>query len=552
MAQGRCLALSLMLVAGLACGSDFHADRVITLSSGDGGDAHAIARVDDTEDGQVVQLDVSGLPDAPKGTSYELWFVGEGDTLEKQNRVSAGTFTKDGVYTMRVDADPKRYPAIGVTEEPKDGAEDREGPKRLTSITPPTIRISEQADHDGGNGDSTQVSITPDGRFIAFASLASNLVPNDTNQKQDVFVFDRENNSTKLISVTRDGKQLNGDSNQPKISPNGEYIAFASNATNVLLRPDSDRHVSSTVRQVYLRDRPTNRTTLIESLNSRFPLPNGHSRPFDVTSEGQVYYGTLATNWTEERDTNGGEDLYRFKDEATCTAAGCNGPQRTDYFNDLNPVNGADVSMDGGCLAVSTKRNPTNDDLDRNSNYDVYLLRVQGGSCIVTTLMSRMPGYNQHDADTINPSITDDAISVSRVAFETSGALEPEDTNRTSDVFIADARRESITPVSVTPSNAYGNGRSGQPRIAGDGRTVVFSSLATDLVSSDTNRARDIFSRGVETRETFRVTGQANGGSAFPVVGTTANNVAFQSDATNLIDNDVNNAIDIFVFGRLR
>jgi len=95
-----------VVVAGLGYRSltrdGFSADRLIALSAPDGGPARGEARIDDTASGQVIELEVSGLPAAPPGTYYECWWVGEGDGDDIQNRVSAGTFRGgDGTYRMR-------------------------------------------------------------------------------------------------------------------------------------------------------------------------------------------------------------------------------------------------------------------------------------------------------------------------------------------------------------------------------------------------------------------------------------------------------------------
>jgi hypothetical protein len=75
-------------------------------------------------------------------------------------------------------------------------------------------------------------SISGDGRYVTFQSDARNLVPNDTNNKSDVFVRDRQTNTTTLVSIASDGAQGNGISWNPSISGNGQYIAFESYATN--------------------------------------------------------------------------------------------------------------------------------------------------------------------------------------------------------------------------------------------------------------------------------------------------------------------------------
>jgi hypothetical protein len=87
--------------------------------------------------GREVRLTVHGLPPNPPGTYYECWFVGAGDTEQRPNRVSAGTFTvgSDGSASVRMisAADASRFPRMGVTLEPDDGNPARTGPKYLVT-----------------------------------------------------------------------------------------------------------------------------------------------------------------------------------------------------------------------------------------------------------------------------------------------------------------------------------------------------------------------------------------------------------------------------------
>jgi Tol biopolymer transport system component len=106
-------------------------------------------------------------------------------------------------------------------------------------------------DSDGiqSNADSGLPSISADGRFIAFESAASNLVPGDTNNFSDVFVYDRQTAKTELVSVSSNGTQANSYCDYPCISPDGRYVAFYSPASTLV--PGDTNGVSD----VFLRDR---------------------------------------------------------------------------------------------------------------------------------------------------------------------------------------------------------------------------------------------------------------------------------------------------------
>ena len=135
------IAALLAVVAGLGYRTfsrdDFTADRTIALSAATGGTGRGEAKIDDVDGGQVIELTVSGLPEAPAGMFYECWLVGAGDADDVQNRISAGTFRK-GVGTLRMQsaADGAKYPTMDLTLEPDDGNPKRTGDKVLVSSPP--------------------------------------------------------------------------------------------------------------------------------------------------------------------------------------------------------------------------------------------------------------------------------------------------------------------------------------------------------------------------------------------------------------------------------
>ena len=91
-----------------------------------------------------------------------------------------------------------------------------------------TSRVSVDSGGAQGNNNSIFPSISADGRYVAFESIASNLVGGDTNLKQDIFVHDRQSGTTERVCVDSSGAQGNGDSFFPSISAVGHYVAFES------------------------------------------------------------------------------------------------------------------------------------------------------------------------------------------------------------------------------------------------------------------------------------------------------------------------------------
>jgi Tol biopolymer transport system component len=97
-----------------------------------------------------------------------------------------------------------------------------------------TVRVSEATGGGEGNGDSSSASIADDGRYVAFESDADNLVAGDTNSKPDVFVHDRQTGATTRVSVDLAGVQGNGNSNAPSMSADGSSVTFQSDADNLV------------------------------------------------------------------------------------------------------------------------------------------------------------------------------------------------------------------------------------------------------------------------------------------------------------------------------
>jgi len=101
-----------------------------------------------------------------------------------------------------------------------------------------TIRASVASNGTQANESSFgyyATALSADGRFVAFASTASNLVDDDTNQVNDIFVHDRQERKTTRVSVASDGSQGNANSYEPSISADGRVVAFVSSSTNLVI-----------------------------------------------------------------------------------------------------------------------------------------------------------------------------------------------------------------------------------------------------------------------------------------------------------------------------
>lgn len=166
-----------------------------------------------------------------------------------------------------------------------------------------TTRVSVRSNGGQANGGSAFPAISADGRHVAFRSVATNLVAGDTNGHADVFVHDRETGRTRRVTVARDGSQANGPSDAPALSADGSLVAFESSATN-LVAADTNAY-----RDIFVRDRAEGRTRRV-SISSSYVAGNGLSERPSLSAGGRfVAFASYARNLVR-RDTNGRADVF--------------------------------------------------------------------------------------------------------------------------------------------------------------------------------------------------------------------------------------------------
>ena len=166
-----------------------------------------------------------------------------------------------------------------------------------------TKRVSIASDGTPGNGVSFTPSISDGGRYVAFGSAASNLVPSDSNGTDDVFVYDRETEETERVSVPSKGGQGDRVSYGPFINADGRYVAFESQATN-LVPGDTNGW-----GDVFVYDRETRETELV---SLAFDGAQGNDISFDpsISADGRhVAFWSFAINLVPG-DTNGKADVF--------------------------------------------------------------------------------------------------------------------------------------------------------------------------------------------------------------------------------------------------
>jgi Tol biopolymer transport system component len=167
-----------------------------------------------------------------------------------------------------------------------------------------TERVSVSKAGAGGNHASYGGSISADGRYVAFMSSATNLVPGDTSSlRNDVFVYDRQKRSIERVSVAPGGKEGNNTSGSPAISADGQFVAFRSYASN-LVQGDTNRKVD-----VFVRDLETHATRRV-NLSAEGEQADAESLAVDLSGDGQwVAFTSMATNLVPG-NTNELDDVF--------------------------------------------------------------------------------------------------------------------------------------------------------------------------------------------------------------------------------------------------
>jgi Tol biopolymer transport system component len=403
-----------------------------------------------------------------------------------------------------------------------------------------TTRVSVPQSGFEGNGFSSNAAISADGRFVAFHSAATNLVANDGNAAQDVFVRDRTSGTTTRVSVPQSGFEANGSCLSAAISADGRFVAFESDATNLVAGDGNAR------RDIFVRDRTSGTTTRV-SVPQSGPEANGHSFGASISADGRfVAFQSAATNLVAS-DGNGTTDVF-VRDRTSGTTTRVSVPQSGFEGNGFSgePV----ISADGRFIAFQSAATNLVAG-DGNATRDIFVRDLTSGT---TTRVSVPQSGPEPNGLNERPAISSDGRFVTFISAATN--LVAGDSNATRDVFVRDRTSGTTTRVSLPQSGAQGNGGSFNAAISGDGRFVAFISAATNLVAGDSNGGNDIFVRDRTSAATTRVSvpqsgPQANGASALHLaISADSRFVAFESAATNLVANDGNAAQDVFVRDR--
>lgn len=344
------------------------------------------------------------------------------------------------------------------------------------------------------DGASRSPVVSQDGRFVAFQSLATNLVPSDTNGQLDIFLRDMTAGTTLRASVDSAGAQANDDSQTPSLSRNGRYVAFTSSASN-LVSGDANGQTD-----VFVHDAQTH-VTVRTSVDSGGVEGNAASRFPSLSGDGRyVAFASSASNLVVG-DTNNATDAF-VRDliaQQTVRVSLTNAGAQSVGGITVTLNNGPAISADGRFVAFASDAT----DLvpgDTNGQRDIFVRDIQGGT---TTLVSLASNGSQGNGTSFTVGISGDGRMV---AFRSQASnLVAGDTNGTPDVFLRDVAAQTtelLSPgIGGNPANGPVDGSSSGPVLSDDGSDVGFSSDASNLVAGDTNAMRDYFVSSMEGNE---------------------------------------------------
>ena len=403
-------------------------------------------------------------------------------------------------------------------------------PGDVYAVSDSISRVSVDSNGIQANGWSRRTTISGDGRYVAFASEASNLVNGDTNEAGDIFIHDRQTGTTTRISVNSSGTEANGGSDSPNISNDGRYVAFYSDASN-LVNGDNNE-----IGDIFVRDIQAGTTTRV-SIDSSGNEANDLSSEYYIAISGDgrfVAFQSDATNLVSG-DTNGVGDIFvhdRQTNQTSRVSVDSNGAQANNFSSAVS------ISNDG--IYVTFASSATNlVSNDTNGKVDVFVYDRNIGA---TTLVSVNSSGEQADGGGSSPDISGNGRYI--VFLSKSNNLAPGADEYEALIYVHD-RQTGQTILASVYSDGYImiTGILDQPTISNEGRFVAFSFYD----KSNNNGIMNIWVRDLQTNTSFEVA-YGNASSFGPSLSANGSSIAFWSSASNLVNGDTNDAPDIFVY----
>src|SRR5438477_4887785 len=330
---------------------------------------------------------------------------------------------------------------------------------QAVSLANPLIPLA-----SGGNSDSSGSVISADGHFVLFLSSANNLVTNDNGRFVDVFLRNRTNNTTTLVSVNLTGAGGgNGHSVSPAISTDGRYVTFESEASNLVANDTNG------VSDVFLRDLQSGTTTLLSVNSSGTGAGNGASTSPIISADGRYVAFVSAASDLVANDTNAALDIFvRDLQNGTTTLASISADRNTGGSGDSgSPA----LTPDGRWLAFSSRATNLVAGVTNNQG-EIYVRDLANGTTTwaranSAAIMRTITNAPTRSITSFNPVISADGKFV---AFKSFGAAS---------LLLRHNLQTGRT--ALVSSNAAGggfiDGDSSGPDMTPDGRYIAFTEI---------------------------------------------------------------------------
>ena len=383
---------------------------------------------------------------------------------------------------------------------------------------PHTEKASVAPDGTDGSGASGGQSLSADGRYLAFVSDADNLVAGDTNGLDDAFVRDLKTGTTRLASTAKDGTPGDGHVLDVSLSADGRYLAFTSNPTY----NTADNHVR-------VKDLKTGALQRIDDAVDAGYTAAGSP----VLSADGRYLAFIALRTGDEAPAGDRWSRVYRVDRVTGERVRISQVPGEGAWKSAatRPSISADGSRVGYQFFVPY---PTSGDWS-----DAYVRDVPSGELFQ---VDKAPGGAVSDGQTESPQISADGRYA--VFDSLDSRLTPGDTNGTHNVFVRDLRTGDLRRIDAADPAAY----TAHPSLAADGRHLAFVSVDP----GDPNHTTRAYVRDLRTGSTVLANPSAQGGKSesgvsFPVIDRHGRTVAFSSYATDLVPDDTYDTTHVYV-----
>jgi hypothetical protein len=342
-----------------------------------------------------------------------------------------------------------------------------------------------------------------------------------------------------LASVASDGSSIgNNGSGSAMVSPDGRYVYFESYATNLVAGQST---TSSPVLNLFVRDRELGITKMLDVSSTGAQATNGVAGDFDLSDDGRyLVFTSNSANLVSTPIYNGAPSVFLL-DLQTGTISDV----FTNSINGTGVLGNVAISGDGNWIAFSTYQplSPYND-----TGNNVYLINR---TTLALTRISNSENGSPANGGSQDPDINYDG---SEVVFNSGASnLVPGDTNSQPDIFLWSRNTNTISRISVSSTGAQINAYAQWPKISDDGSKIVYESYATNLTSNGTlNNVMKSFLYQVNTGTTTLLdvspTGQeGNANSQDPFISGDGNSVVFASLASNLVPDETGSQIEVYV-----